>query len=289
MQFGDFELHLIEDGPFRLDGGAMFGVVPKVMWEKLNPPDDRNRILLHANCLLVKTGGEIVLIDNGLGNKWEPRQAAMFEVEQPRRLLDNLAKVGVKPEDVTCMIQSHLHFDHNGGGTHRDENGELQVTFPNATYVVQRGEWDVAHDPSQRDRASYLPENLDPVQKAGKLRFVEGDEEILPGIRMRVTGGHTKHHAIIYVASGGHTAVFNADLIPTSSHVHVPFVMGYDLYAGQTMAFKEHYLPEAFEGGYLMIFEHSPVVKAGHLRKNDKGKWVVDTYEMDTEVYEGRP
>ncbi len=287
MRFGDFDLFLIEDGPFRLDGGAMFGVVPKVMWERMDPPDEKNRILLHANCLLVKTGSEVVLIDNGLGNKWDEKQAKIFAVEQPRWLLENLKKIGVEPEDVTYMIQSHLHFDHNGGGTYRDADGNLKLTFPNAKYVVQKGEWEVAQDPAMRDRASYLPENLQPVADSGKLVLVDGDKEILPGIRMRVTGGHTKHHAIIYVESGGHTAVFNADLIPTASHLHIPFVMGYDLYAADTMNFKEHYLPEAFDGHYLMIFEHGPALKAGQIRKNDKGKWVVNKVDMNQEVYEG--
>ena len=285
MKFGKFELFLIEDGEFRLDGGAMFGVVPKVLWQKSDPPDDRNRITLHANCLLVKTGKANVLIDTGLGMKWDEKRREMFAIAQPRMLMTELPRVDVWKEDVTHVILSHLHFDHAGGGTYFDSDGKLKVQFPNARYFVQHGEWEAANDPNPRDRASYLPENLYPLQESRVLELVEGDAEILDGIRMRVTGGHTKHHAIIYIESEGKTAVFNADLIPTASHLQVPFVMGYDLYPQETMDFKTRYLQEAFNGNYLMIFEHSPVVKAGCLAKNDQGRWIVKNVNIDQEIF----
>ncbi|MBD3167108.1 MBL fold metallo-hydrolase [bacterium] len=286
MKFGEFEVFLLEDGAFRLDGGAMFGVVPKVMWQKLAPPDDSNRILLHANCLLVKTGSETVLIDTGLGGKWDDKTRNMFAVDEPRRLMTELARCDVAKEDVTHVVQSHLHFDHAGGGTYVDTDGKLKVQFPHAKYIVQKGEWDVANHPNLRDRMSYLPENLEPLEEAGVLELVDGDAEVLPGIRMRVTGGHTRHHSIIQVTSDGHTLVFNADLIPTASHLHVPYVMGYDLYPQQTMDFKSHYLPEAHENGYLMIFEHGPSLKAGHLKKDDRGRWKAERFDMDVPNYE---
>ncbi|MBZ0264162.1 MBL fold metallo-hydrolase [bacterium] len=285
MKFGDFEIFLIEDGDFRLDGGAMFGVVPKMMWQKSDPADDRNRIQLSANCLLVKTPEATVLIDTGLGGKWDDKKRDMFAVAEPRLLMSELARCDVLKEDVTHVVQSHLHFDHAGGGTYIDGDGELKVQFPNAKYYAQRGEWEIANNPNLRDRMSYLPENLHPLNDAEVLELVDGDVEVVPGIRYRVTGGHTKHHAIVYIESGGHTAVFNADLIPTASHVHVPYVMGYDLYPQETMDFKTHFLPEVHEGNYLMIFEHGPKLKAGHLTRNDKGKWVVKKFDMEQMEY----
>ncbi len=286
MKFGDFEVFLLDDGSFRLDGGAMFGIIPKVMWSKMEPSDENNRILLHANNLLVKTGKEVILIDNGLGGKWDDKRRNMFSVAEPRLLMTDLARCDVRKEDITHVVLSHLHFDHAGGSTYIDAEGQLKVQFPNARFIMQKGEWDVAHSPTPRDRASYLPENLIPLEEAGVIDFVEGDAKIVDGIRMRVTGGHTKHHTIIYVESGGHTMVFNADLIPTASHLHIPFVMGYDLYPKDTMAFKEHYLPEAYDGKYLMVFEHGPRLKAGHLEKDEKGRWKVKKFDMEVVDYE---
>lgn len=285
MKFGDIELFLLDDGFFRLDGGAMFGVVPKVMWQKSDPPDDHNRILLSANVLLIKTGDKNILIDTGLGGKWDDKKAEMFAVDTPRLLISELLRCDVTPEEITHVVQSHLHFDHAGGGTFIDKDGQLKVQFPNARYIIQRGEWDEAHNPTPRDRASYLPENLNPLEEASVIDFVDGDDEVLPGIRMRVTGGHTKYHSIIYVESAGKTAVFNADLIPTASHLHIPFVMGYDLYPKETMEFKDHFLKEAYENKYLMIFEHGPRLKAGHIEKNERGKWIAKKVDMEAEEY----
>lgn len=286
MKFGQFELFLLEDGEFRLDGGAMFGVVPKTMWQKSDPADERNRITLHANCLLVKTGDAVVLIDTGLGGKWDDKKRDMFAIAEPRLLMSELPRVDVLREEVTHVVLSHLHFDHAGGGTFIDQDGVLKVQFPNARYFAQKGEWEIANHPNLRDRASYLPENLNPLEEAGVLQLVEGDTEIVPGVRMVVTGGHTKYHTIIYVESEGHTAVFNADLIPTSSHVNIPFVMGYDLYPQQTMEFKQKLLPEAEANRYLMIFEHSPRLKAGFVRRNERGRWVVDKFDMERQSFQ---
>lgn len=285
MKFGGFEIFLLEDGEFRLDGGAMFGVIPKVLWQRTDPADENNRIRLAANCLLVKTGQANILIDAGLGGKWNDNKRDIFAVEEPRLLMTELARCDILKEEITHVVLSHLHFDHVGGVTYIDTDGELKVQFPEAKHYIQRGEWVVAHNPNPRDRASYLPENLHPLEEAGVIEFVDGDTEIVPGIRIRVTGGHTLHHAIVYVESGGNTAVFNADLIPTASHIRVPYVMGYDLYPQQTMEFKQSFLPEAWEGRYLMVFEHGPAVKAGHLHKNDRGRWVIEKFDMEKEEY----
>lgn len=285
MRFGDLELFLIEDGGFRLDGGAMFGVVPRVMWAKSDPPDDHNRIQLAANTLLVKTGEANVLIDTGMGGKWGDKEKEMFAVDEPRTLITDLARVDLHPNDITHVVQTHLHFDHAGGGTYIDQHGELKVQFPNARYYVQKGEWEVASNPNLRDRRSYKPENLQPLADAGVLELIEGDTEILPGVRTRVTGGHTKYHQIVLVESNGQTAVFNGDLIPTASHLPVPYVMAYDLYPQQTMEVKGPFLEEAHEGGYLMVFEHGPEVKAGHLHKGERGRMALEPFDMDAETY----
>lgn len=286
MKFGEMELFLVEDGYFRLDGGGMFGVVPKVLWSKSDPPDEKNRILLGANCLVVKSGDEVVLVDNGLGGKWDSKRADMFAVDLPRKLLPGLEQNGVGPGDVTRMIYSHLHFDHAGGGTFLDSGSRPQPQFPRATHYIQRGEWETANHPNPRDRASYLPENLEPLAEAGLVELVDGDAEIIPGVKMIVTGGHTRHHCVIQVTSGGATAIFLADLIPTPSHLHVPFVMGYDLDPETTMTMKQQLLEEAYRNRYLLIFEHGPKLKAGHLDKNDKGRWMVNKVDMDQPAFE---
>ncbi|MFC2170944.1 MBL fold metallo-hydrolase [Calditrichota bacterium] len=287
MKFGNLELFIIDDGKFRLDGGAMFGVVPKIMWSKTDAADENNRILLSANCLLIKSGEHIALVDNGMGNKWNDKSGEMFAVEQPRQLVPELERLGVKPEDVTHMILSHLHFDHAGGSTYKDEAGNIHPQFPNARYYIQKGEWEVAHSPTPRDKASYLPENLAPLWDAGLVELVDGDAEVFPGVKMIITGGHTDSHCVISIESEGYTAWFLADLIPTSSHIQVPYVMGYDLFPQQTMEYKERLLEEMYRDRHLLIFEHGPIVKAGRLAKNDRGKWVIDKFDLNNaEVYE---
>ncbi|GBE31028.1 putative quorum-quenching lactonase YtnP [bacterium BMS3Bbin04] len=287
MKFGDMELFLIEDGGFRLDGGGMFGVVPRAMWAKSDPPDEQNRIALNCNCLLVKTGDANVLIDTGCGGKWSDKEAAMFAIDKPRTLISDLERAGMKKEDITHVIHTHLHFDHAGGGTYIDNDGQLKTQFPNATYFAQRGEWEVANNPNSRDRRSYKPENLNPLTESGQLQFIDGDQEVLPGISVRVTGGHTKHHQVIFVKSGAHTAVYNGDLIPLVSHLPVPFVMAYDLYPLQTMTYKQSHLDEAAANDYLMIFEHSPFqnLKAGHLKINDRGRHDLVPVNLDDDEY----
>ncbi len=287
MKFGDKELFLIEDGGFRLDGGAMFGVVPRVMWAKSDPPDDQNRIALACNTLLVKTGDANVLIDTGCGGKWSDKERDMFAVDEPRTLITDLARVDLMKEDITHVIYTHLHFDHAGGGTYIDNDGQLKTQFPNATYYAQRGEWEVANNPNLRDRRSYKPENLNPLSESGQLQLIDGDQEILPGISVRITGGHTEFHQVVFVESNGFTAVHNGDLIPTASHLPAPFVMAYDLYPEQTMKYKQPHMKEAAEKGWLMVFEHSArkAEKVGHLVVNEKGRHNLEPFDMDGNDY----
>jgi len=268
MKLGRFELYILEDGTFRLDGGAMFGVVPKVLWQKTDPADEKNRILMGVNCLLVRTSDRNILIDTGTGSKYSSRLGDIYQISKPRKLLSELNKRGLKPEDIDTVILSHLHFDHCGGNTYYNPNGNPVPTFPAAKYVVQKREWEEALDPNPREKASYLPENLYPIEEWGLLELIEGDQTIAEGIQILVTGGHTRAHQIVRVTSEGETALFLADLIPTSSHLKIPYVMGYDLYPLETMAYKEKILVQAKENHWLLIFEHSPRLEAGYLRES---------------------
>lgn len=265
MQLGKFEINVLHDGYFKLDGGAMFGVVPKVLWDKLEPADERNRILLSVNPVLVRTGEHVVLIDTGLGSKYGPKDLDIYDIELPRGLIPELRRLEIAPESVEYVINSHLHFDHIGGNTYRDLNEEIKPAFPNARYIMQKGEYEDAISTSSRTHASYNPDDIVPLQSSGQVNLIDGDVEIVPGIRSRVTGGHTKSHQIIQIESEDQKALFLADLIPTSSHLKAPYVMGYDLFPADTAAYKEKLLREAAEGNYLLIFEHSPRQKVGRV------------------------
>ncbi len=279
MKLGDTEIHLVSDGTFRLDGGAMFGVVPKVLWQKLEPPDEQNRILMGLNCLLVLQGERKVLIDTGIGDKFDEKFAKIYAVNHEKTLLQNLAELGLQPADITHVIMSHMHFDHIGWNTRYDAEGNLVATFPNATYFVQRGEYEVANHPDARSRASYLKWNWEPLEKSGQLEFMEGNSEPVPNIESVVTGGHTQYHTIVKVKTSGGIVGFLADLVPTPSHLKTPYVMGYDLFPLQTMEVKPRVLEQAFAEKWLLVFEHSAHVRAGYLQKIDN-KWQIEPVEI---------
>ena len=246
----------LSDGSFRLDGGAMFGVVPRVVWELRDPPDAQNRILLGLNCLLIRSGESLVLVDTGVGNKEGDKFADRFALERDSDLFDALAELGIARGDVTHVINTHLHFDHCGGNTVLDESGEAVPAFANARYYVQRGEWADATKPNERTRASYLGRNFLPISEAGRLELVDGEEEILPGIRVIPTPGHTPHHQSLLVEAGGRKVFYPADLIPTSSHLPLPFIMSYDLEPIETMESKRRLLERQREEDWLVYFEH---------------------------------
>jgi len=273
MRFGEFELLPQTDGFFRLDGGAMFGVVPKPLWQKRTTPDDRNRITLGLRPLLVKTPAAMVLIDAGIGAKMSDKETEIYAIDRSHDLAASLAEAGVTPDDITVVIASHLHFDHAGGFT-RVDGDRVVPAFPNATYYVRRGEWDDATHPHERNRASYFLENFVPLQDAGALRFTEGDGEVLPGISVWRTGGHTMHHQLIRIESEGRVGVFVADLIPTVAHLDEPWIMGYDLYPMDTLAYKKRFIRAAIEGEYVIFFEHDPSIPAGIIRERNGRKFV---------------
>ena len=271
---GDFELTPLLDGYFRLDGGAMFGVVPKPLWEKRAPADERNRITLGMRPLLVRDAKRLMIIDAGIGDKMDAKSAEIYGLDRRESLDVTMARAGVKAEDVDLVIASHLHFDHAGGFTVRDASGALRPRFPKARYVISHGEWEDATHPHERNRASYLAENFVPLQEAGVADFIRGDQEIVPGIRVRRTGGHTRYHHTIFIESGSRTAVFAADLMPTTAHVDAPWIMAYDLYPMETLEFKKLFLKEAIEREYLVFFEHDPAVAAGYIRERNGRPYV---------------
>ena len=256
-RLGDWTLHTLEAGALWLDGGAMFGSVPKPLWSRTNPPDERNRIRLAMRCLLLEGHGRRVLVDVGLGDKPDAKFRDIFRVEDAPALADSLAAAGFGAGDVTDVLLTHLHFDHAGGGTVR-EGDALRPTFPRARYHVQRRNWDNAHAPNPRERASYLRENFDPLEQAGVLDFWDGGTRPWPGLTLVTAEGHTRGQQLVRLEGGGHVVYYVADLIPTASHVRVPYVMGYDVAAIETMAEKQALLGRAVDEGAWIAREHDP-------------------------------
>jgi len=273
IRLGDLELTPLLDGFLRLDGGAMFGIVPKPLWERRAPSDERNRITLAMRPLLVR-GERLMLIDAGVGDKMDARNTEIYAFDRRENLDATLGRAGAARDDIEIVLASHLHFDHAGGFTAADRDGRIRPTFGAARYVISHGEWEDATHPHERNRASYLAENFVPLLEAGVVDFSRGDETVMAGVRIRRTGGHTRFHQIVYLESGGKTAVFAADLIPTTAHVDEPWIMGYDLYPMETLEFKRAFLREAIDGEYLIFFEHDPTIAAGYIRETNRRKHV---------------
>jgi methylmalonyl-CoA epimerase len=262
---GSLELISLYDGFFRLDGGAMFGVVPKALWEKKAPADDANRITMTMRPLIVRDGTTTMLIDAGLGDKESAKFYAMYAVDRSRSLDHALAEAGIAPEDIDIVLASHLHFDHAGGFTFRDRSGAVRPRFANARYVVRRGEWNDATKPHERNRASYRADNFVPLADAGVIDFADEDGPIMPGVRVQRTGGHTMHHQIVWIESGADRAVFLADLMPTSAHLPDPWIMGYDLYPMDTLFAKQAFARAVARRETLAFFEHDPAIPAAFI------------------------
>lgn len=276
FRVGALRCHTLEGGLQRLDGGAMFGVVPRVLWEKVAPPDALHRIPLAMRCLLIEHPDGLVLVDTGAGNKDDAAFREIYGMENAgvrgaTQLEDALAEAGFAPDDVRWVINTHLHFDHAGGNTRRDPaGGPPQLSFPRATYVVRRRELEFARHTNERTRASYLPHNFDPVDAAGKWRLLEGDGEILPGISARMTPGHVPFHQSILVRDRGDTAIFLGDLVPTSAHLPLPWIMGYDLEPLRTLESKRALFAEAAGNNWRLVFEHDPIVAFGTVTMEGK-------------------
>jgi methylmalonyl-CoA epimerase len=274
---GDLELVSLFDGLLHLDGGAMFGVVPKPLWSRKMPSDAGNRITLAMRPLVVR-GARTMIIDAGLGGKDDAKFHQIYGVDRRRHLDHALAEAGLAVEDIQIVVASHLHFDHAGGFTVRDAHGRVRPRFPRAKYIVRRGEWEDATHPTNRTRASYLADNYVPLAEAGVLQLVDDDCTIMPGVTVRRTGGHTMHHQIVVIESGGRTAAFAADLMPTAAHAPDAWIMGYDLYPMDTLAAKQRFGKEAIERNILVFFEHDPLMAAGYLRE-EGGKRRVESVD----------
>jgi glyoxylase-like metal-dependent hydrolase (beta-lactamase superfamily II) len=285
MELGNLDLALVTDGEFRLDGGAMFGVVPRVLWEKGSPPDEQNRIRMGTNCLLVARGGDLLLIDAGIGDKHDARFREMYGMEPGAvRLPESIRRAGYELEDVTHVLLSHLHFDHCGWST-RESGGRIVPTFPGARYWIERGEVEHARHPNERDRASYFPFNWEPLFEAGAVELFEGEAEPMPGVKAVRAPGHNADMCIVLLdGGGGEKGVYWADLVPRASHVPYPWIMGYDLYPLTTLESKKLWLPRAAEGNWLCVFEHDPEIPFGRLVEEKPGRYVA----VPAEVREAR-
>ncbi|MBI4853766.1 MAG: MBL fold metallo-hydrolase [Acidobacteria bacterium] len=270
MEIGDFKLDIISDGTLRLDGGAMFGIVPKVIWEKVAKPDEKNRILIGLNCLLIRTPTDNILVDTGIGEKWSEKELSIYAISHPPTILSSLEKVGLKAEDITIVINTHLHFDHAGGNTRFNSKGEIVPTFPNARYFVQYSEYKHACSPHERDRASYLSENWLILSEEGQLFFTQEREEIIPGITVFRIPGHNLDTQLVKITQGNTTVIFLADIIPTTMHLPIAWVMGYDLYPVELMEQKKLLLSQAISQNWICIFEHDAKIPAGRIINNGK-------------------
>lgn len=270
MKWGAFEIELISDGTFRLDGGAMFGVIPKVLWNRVIDPDDRNRIQLGLNCLLVRTQHANILIDTGCGFKYTEKLIDIYGIEHETSVVEELQQNNLESSAIDYVINTHLHFDHCGGNTIL-ENGEAIPTFPNARYFVQRQEYQDACNPNERTRATYLAENWRPLEDRGQLELLEGTVEITPGITCIPTPGHTAGHQSVKIESEGNILFFIADLCPTQKHVPIPWIMGYDLFPMTTLETRKRIYAQAVQEDWLILFEHDSREPLGRLKQREEG------------------
>ena len=277
LTLGDFELSVFSDGTYPLDGGALFGVVPKVMWSRKVTADERNYVTTGLNSLIIRmdgprTGKLTVLVETGMGNKLSDRMIKFYG--QPAQLLDNLAAGGIAPDDVDIVINSHLHFDHCGWNTIRDKSGKIVPTFPRAKYYAPEGEWQYARHPSERDAISFISENYDPLVESGQMTLLKGGEEIVPGISVQTFPGHTAHMQAVIIRSQGRTACYISDLIPTIAHIDITWGMSFDLYPLQTIASKKLYYAQSIPEKWLTVFTHDAKTPWAYVEKDEAGKMV---------------
>jgi glyoxylase-like metal-dependent hydrolase (beta-lactamase superfamily II) len=279
MHLGDLEFQIVTDGTLGLDGGAMFGVIPKPMWEKVAPADARNRVRLAMNCLLIRVAGKTILVETGGGDKWNAKDMNIFDFQTTNRLPASLAAAGARFEDIDIVVNTHLHFDHCGWNTRRE--GESVVpTFPNARYVVQRAAYDHAIAPTERDRGSFRLENYVPIEAAGQLQFVDGDTELVPGVELISIPGHTPGMQCVRLSGGGRSAFFFADLVPTTAHLPLAWIMGFDLYPLTTLEYKKRWIPKVVRDKSLALFAHDTATPAAWLHE-EEGRVRVEPAQFD--------
>jgi len=296
IALGDFELSVFSDGTYPLDGGAFFGVVPKVMWSKKVTADERNYCTAGLNSLLIRTGKQTILVETGMGNKLSERMIKFYG--QPAKLLDNLSAAGVSPDDIDIVINSHLHFDHCGWNTVRDKHGKIVPTFPRAKYYAPEGEWQYARKPSERDAISFISENYDPLVESGQMTLLQGGEEIVPGISVETFPGHTAHmqaiivrppsrakvpqpsrlngtaEAVPFLDRASTAACYISDLIPTTAHIDLTWGMSFDLYPLETIESKKRYYSRSIPERWLTVFTHDPTTPWAYVERDESGKMV---------------
>jgi glyoxylase-like metal-dependent hydrolase (beta-lactamase superfamily II) len=268
VRVGRYEVEIFSDGIFRLDGGAMFGVVPKVLWEKTKPADELNRVAMDMNCLLIRDGdGHVVVVETGAGQKLNEKQKRNFGIDAPPALLDELARRGVRPEDVTMVVNTHLHFDHAGGNTRREANG-IVATFPQATYAAQRLEWHDAMHANERTRGSYIADDFAPLEAAGKLELIDDRSEVLPGLWLERVQGHTRGTQTVRIVDGAPTFYFSSDFMPDRHHLPLPWIPAFDLYPLDTLEAKRTILPRAAAERWVVAFTHD-VPRFGRIEESE--------------------
>ncbi len=269
VRLGDVRILGFRDGFFSLDGGAMFGVVPKVLWSKRYPADGENRITLALNSFLIQAGGRNILVETGVGERLTDKLRALYAVSREESLPQALVREGIRPEEIDIVVNTHLHFDHCGGNMGTAADGTLEPVYPRAAYLIARGEWEDALHPNERDKGSYLQENFLPLERLGRLRLVEGEEEAAPGVRIVPTPGHTRHHQSVKIENEAGTVFLLGDLVPTSAHVRTSYVMSYDLFPLETMRQKKKFFDEGIAGGWIFGFIHDPRHYFGFVDKKD--------------------
>lgn len=271
MRIGSYEVHTIETGEFALDGGAMFGVVPKTLWSKKIGVDEKNRIDMRLRCLLLQGDGKNILIDNGMGTKWDEKMADIYRLDYSHTTIEkSLGAHGLSAGQITDVILTHLHFDHAGSST-KSENGKLIPAFSKATYYIQKENLEWAQNPKEKDKASYVREDWEPLLKEGVLKIIEGEKEILPGIQMKLFYGHTRGIQLPFLDDGKTKLFFCGDVIPTSLHLGIPWVMAYDNFPLITIEEKKKILEQAAREKWILVFEHCPHVSTAHVEKTEKG------------------
>lgn len=275
MNLGNWRLDTVSGGPMRLDGGAMFGVVPRAVWERKTTPDEQNRVQLATNCVLARDGQHTVLIETGYGTRLTEREQSDFAIPQGDHLVESLSRLDVSVEDVDTVVFSHLHFDHVGGGARPDDKGRSMPTFPEATYVAGQIEWEDATSDAVELTGAYPADNILPLKQAKQLKLLGDGEQIVPGIRALHTGGHTRGHQAIVIESGGQTAIYLGDLCPTHVHMRMLWVMGFDIYPIVTRRRKPEFLAKAADAGSLVLWGHDPTMAAARIQRHPKRQFIV--------------
>jgi glyoxylase-like metal-dependent hydrolase (beta-lactamase superfamily II) len=267
VKFGNFEIFSIVENSFKIDGGAMFGVVPKIIWERLVPADEFNRVKLDLNLFLVKTDGENILIDAGMGDALSEKQKKIYGIEKPSSIEKSLSDLDLTPENIDLVILTHLHADHAGGVVGLDKSGKKTPRFPNARHIVQIKEWNDAMCPDERTAATYFTENLKLLEESNLLELVDGDDEVADGIRVVNTGGHTPGHQVVLIENEENKILWPGDIIPTASHLKIPYVASVDLFPLETMELKRKFLNMCINDGWLLAFDHDLNIKLGKLER----------------------